>query len=237
MTMKTSLTAISALVVISLGVVASGCGGDDSTATNAGSAGTPPARQAAAGDGSPGPAPCATTTYRDGFIGVGGDIYISCIDQPIRVWVSDVDPYDFSDQTYPDRINGPNKARTGPGTVLPPSSHLTNTYRCYIQARSVGWKMGVTFADGSKASVRVQLPVKGWRLGRPLICENGGDPGFWVEFNTPEGKGLMDVVLTSDTGKRVRLVAKKSIDMPDWTSPAGFDLPYRPIFIESVLKK
>lgn len=234
--MKTPITILSTLAAVSLGLVAAGCGGDDSTATSAGGAGTTPARQAAAGDGSPGPAPCAKTTYRDGFS--GGDIYISCIDQPIRVWASDVDNYDFVYGRYPDEINGPNRSRTGPGTILPPSSHLTSTFNCATQPRSVGWKMGLTFADGSKASVRVQLPVKGWWDGRPVICnELAGEPGFWAEFNTPEGKGLRDVVLTSNTGKRVRLVAKKNIDMPDWTNPGGYVLRYRPIFIQSVLKK
>lgn len=211
---------IAALSTVGLSVLATGCGGDGSSAGGT-APGTAPARQAADGDGSPGPAPCPNlklTGKRNSY----GMLYVSCIDQPITVWAKDVDHYDWHQR--PDLVNGPN--HSGPGEAIPPGSFFLQRTSCFPWARNVGWQMGVTLADGSKASVRVQISQ----------C-NGQNSWRDTWFSTINGP--TSVVLTTNTGKRVKLVAKLNQDVPGIERPFKPDpdkatyYPYNPIFIES----
>lgn len=223
-TVKIPIATLSALAALSLGLVATGCGGDGSTAGNTGT-GTAPARQAADSAGSPGPTPCPNlklTSKRNG----SGMIYVSCIDQPITVWAKDVDNYDWHQR--PDLINGPN--HSGPGETIPAGAFFLQRTSCYFWARNIGWQMGVTLDDGSKASVRVQISK----------CN---DQNSWRNtwFKTVDGP--TSVVLTTNTGKRVKLVAKLNTDVPGIEQPFKPDpdedtyYPYNPIFIESALQE
>ena len=221
--MKTPIAALSALAALSPGLVATGCGGDDSSVGNAGT-GTTPARQSAAGDGSPGPAPCPDLKLTPNR--TPAMLYVSCIDQPITVWAKDVDNYDWHKR--PDLINGPN--RSGPGETIPAGSFFLQPTECYFWARNIGWQMGVTLADGSKASVRVQISY----------C-NGQNSWRDTWFNTIDGP--TSVVLTTNTGQRVKLVAKLNTDVPGIPQPyhpsmdSPLYYPYNPIFIESALQE
>lgn len=216
MSFRTPIAALGALAALSLGLVAAGCGGD-TTATNAGATGKAGDRQAAAG--SPGPAPCGTEGIEEGANGGVGLAYISCVDQPVTVWAASVDPFDWTSDGRPDEINGDN--RRGPGTRIGPSAFLLAKTQCNsLGPRSWGWRIGVTLADGSKASARAQLSD----------CRNLA--GMWQpHFNTANGP--TSVVVTTDTGKRVKLVTKDRKDVPGLRDPDRFY--FFPIFIQSVL--
>lgn len=213
---KESIAALSALAALSLGLVAAGCG-SDTTAANAGAAGTVNDRQAAGG--SPGPAPCGTEGIEKEANGGVGFAYISCIDQPVTVWAASVDPFDWTTGGRPDEINGDN--RRGPGTRIDPSTFLLAEVQCNsLGPSSWGWRIGVTLADGSKGSARAQLSD----------CRNLA--GMWQpHFNTANGP--TSVVITTDTGKRVKLVTKGRREVPGLRNPDRFY--FFPIFIRSVL--
>lgn len=221
---KTPIAALTALAALSLGLVATGCGGDGSTE---GSADMAAGRTAAAG--SPGPATCGQPTTADTPDGGPeltnrGVIYISCVDQPVTVWAADVDPFDWQqggpqdDSGRPDLINGP--GRTGPGTEIRPGGFVVSGGgACRTTAKSWGWQMGVTLEDGSRGSARVQLP------GCP------GDPSF-VQARFRNANGPTTVEVTTDTGQRVTLVAKKNTDIPGLKMASGRTERYLPILIE-----
>lgn len=214
--MKTPIAALIALAALSLGLVATGCGGDD-TAT---SSGVP--RQAGVDAGSPRPMPCPTLNPKE-----EGILYVSCVDQPVKVWAADVDPYDWHAVGRPDSINGPNNK--GPGTEIAPGSFLVGKRACYVWAKTIGWQMGVTLADGSKASARVQISTcLGVKIKKASSWET-----TW--FNK-EG-GPTSVTLTTNTGKRVKLVAKRNSEVPGISQPLEFRdawyYPFSPIFIEA----
>lgn len=213
MTMKTSLTAISAVAALSLGMVATGCGGDDNSRANAGTDSASAGRQAAAGP--PGPAECGTTGIEAEATRVkgAGISYISCVDQPVTIWAADVDNFDWATGGRPDKING-----RGPGTTIAPSTFVLSGARCYGLANSWGWRIGVTLDDGSRASVRAQIPeclTRGW----------------WTQTRFNAVDGPTSVVLTTDSGKRVKLTAKDRNDVQGLQDPRRFF--YTPIFIEA----
>lgn len=217
MAMKTPLTAISALVIISLGLVAAGCGGDESTATNAGGAGTTPARQAAADDGSPGPAPCGTPSYSDtpevqwGKNDPSGVIYISCIDQPITLSADQIDPGDWVNGR-PDNING---------KVLAPGGVVVSTFGVNGAHTWWPWRLSIAGPDDGKASVRVHQQNR--------VYPEAQEARF-------TGDELRTVIVTTSTGQKLRLTAKRNYDYPTLRLPLDNDttryVRYSPILIE-----
>lgn len=221
--MKIPTAALSTFALLPLALVAGGCGSGDTAAS--GPDATATARQASSA-GSPGPAsscgqPTTTDLPRSGGEYLMGAIYISCIDQPVTLSAADVDPFDWTRDAMPSAING--NGGKGSGTQVRPGAFVVSAFHCNFQANSWGWQMGVTLADGSKASVRVQLRA----------CSN--TTAVRARFNTPEGQWLTSAVLTTTSGKRVRVVGMNNTSLPELelTRPAGEFARYMPIFIKA----
>ena len=225
-TMKTTLTALSALALLPLGLLAAGCGSGDTAASGSDTASV--GRQATpVAVASPRPAQCGQPTYADtpwagDSAGNGmwlfGAIYISCVGEPIMVRAADVDRGDWR-RGQPSEINGADG--TGPGTAVRPGAFLVSDFACNSRKASWGWQMGITLADGSKASVRVQLAA----------C--GNTNAVRARFNTDEGQGLTSAVITTETGKRLRVVGERNTSLPGLKYPDGKFAKYMPIYIKA----
>lgn len=215
--MKTPLGALSVLSLLPLGLVAAGCGSSNPAAS--GSDTTPVGRQAA-----PVPvavrataAQCGTPNYSEtpegqwGKSDPSGVIYISCIDQPITLSADQIDPGDWVNGR-PDNING---------KVLPPGGVVVSTFGVNGAHTWWPWRLSMSSPDGGKASVRVHQQNRVY----PAAQE--------ARFT---GDELRTVIVTTSTGQKLRLTAKRNYDYPTLRLPLDNDttryVRYSPILIE-----
>lgn len=226
--MKSITAALGTSALLSLGLVAAGCG-DGNTAGSAGGTTTQADRQAGTPVGE------RTNLYyprcgelarpniddtperltwqsRDGI--KKGFIYINCSTEPITLSVDQVDPYDWmSNKQRPNVVNG---------TVVQPRRFHIARSPCNSNARSSKFRLKVGFPDGSKASVRVHL-------AQP--CSSTSDSTTWVTFG---GDVKRNVLVTSSTGKQVEFRAPANTWFPNLSLPErGKWAMYAPVAIFS----
>lgn len=220
LTMKMPIAALGTFALLPGALVADGCGSGDTTASGSGAA---TERQAAA-VASPRPTRCGQPEAKDTPEGVSGDngmwlwgaIYISCVDQPVTVSASGISRTDWR-RGLPTYINGPNGE--GNGTEIRPGAFLVSSFACKADKSSWGWTLGLRLADGSTATARVELPACGKTAAKR------------VRFNTVDGP--TSTVVETETGQRLRLVAKRNTEIPGLERTDGTYSWYAPIFIEA----
>lgn len=214
--MKARITALSILASVALSLVAAGCGGNATTASNPDAAGAETARQgaAAAVAQQPRPKPCGQAHYdslsgqRDILLGA---IYISCIDQPVRVREELVEGLD--------RGTGQNDR------LLPPGDYFDTGFLCNSTEGVKAWWVHLTLADESTASATVVV--------RRCAPSRAASVNVVAHFNTVDGP--RSVVVTTDTGQRLKLVAEENTKIRSLADPrTGRFPPFAPIFIQAV---
>lgn len=216
--MKTPIAALSALAALSLGLVAAGCGGSSDGGTTV-PATTGADRQAAPVPvvASATPAPCGTPSYSDtpevqwGKNDPSGVIYISCIDQPITLSADQIDPGDWANGR-PDNING---------KVLAPGGVVVSTFGVNGAHTWWPWRLSMAGPDDGKASVRVHQQNR--------VYPEAQEARF-------TGDELRTVIVTTSTGQKLKLTAKRNYDYPTLRLPLDNDttryVRYSPILIE-----